>query len=530
MPTSSLGRVMTRLYALLLVLSTALLAACAGTEAPTGSEIRPTSASLSAQGGSHDDELARIAREELPGFAGVLLDSPDELTVLIAGEAGAHGAPADVASAMARIAPRGASRVRVRRVDWDFAQLKSHADKLMPMLDRTEVSWLDIDERRNRVVLAVNATPWVATIRAEARALGVPDAVLLIEVEARPEETSTGLQHRVRPVAGALSISAGGDCTLGIALQVDGADRFITASHCSSSKFWLDNSVMYQHAGPSPSNRLGKEWADPRPGFSGCHFDNYPDDCRYSDVSIYRLDAGVDFLKGRIYKTIWGAQDTSATLTIDTENPHFFVSQNWNQWTDAPVGTFVNKIGRRTGWTGGPVVQTCVHSGLLRCQWVADFYADSGDSGAPVFAQIPGAFPYVALHGFHWGRLKTNTKQRNWYSTMRGVERDFFQMELDVIFEVSPTPNPVTVTIFGPLEVRPNESCSFTASAVGGSGNFSISWLKDGIPIGTGFGVTTSSASSYNLEAIASDPGGGPGGSALQAITVSSTSAQCADQ
>lgn len=54
------------------------------------------------------------------------------------------------------------------------------------------------------------------------------------------------------------------------------------------------------------------------------------------------------------------------------------------------VGTWVEKVGVSTGWTGGPVEKTCSNlsggSGIIiLCQDFVDAMANNGDSGSPAF-------------------------------------------------------------------------------------------------------------------------------------------------
>jgi hypothetical protein len=66
----------------------------------------------------------------------------------------------------------------------------------------------------------------------------------------------------------------------------------------------------------------------------------------------------------------------------------------------------VNKVGRTTGWTYGPVVATCVDVSssvtefTIWCQHLVQAGTDGGDSGSPVFSWTRGS--NVNLLGVLW--------------------------------------------------------------------------------------------------------------------------------
>jgi len=75
----------------------------------------------------------------------------------------------------------------------------------------------------------------------------------------------------------------------------------------------------------------------------------------------------------------------------------------------------LEKVGRTTGWTWGHAGATCEIQYLnpvgcanrrkLLCQCYADYGANAGDSGAPVF-RWNTSLGTAVLVGTHWGRLK----------------------------------------------------------------------------------------------------------------------------
>jgi hypothetical protein len=81
---------------------------------------------------------------------------------------------------------------------------------------------------------------------------------------------------------------------------------------------------------------------------------------------------------------------------------------------EAPrLGDQLNKIGRTSGWTSGPVTRTCVDTNVtstnvtMLCQHMVAATSIPGDSGSPVFRALPG--DNVALAGILWGGPTDNS-------------------------------------------------------------------------------------------------------------------------
>jgi hypothetical protein len=75
--------------------------------------------------------------------------------------------------------------------------------------------------------------------------------------------------------------------------------------------------------------------------------------------------------------------------------------------THFATGTVLNKVGRTTGWSQGPVSQTCVNTNVQGsrihqlCQTLVTAAVAGGDSGSPVFRITSG--DNVTLVGILWG-------------------------------------------------------------------------------------------------------------------------------
>lgn len=90
-----------------------------------------------------------------------------------------------------------------------------------------------------------------------------------------------------------------------------------------------------------------------------------------------------------------------------------------------------------------------------------------------------------------------------------------------------PPPPPLTVSIFGPSMVPPNEFCSYNSSVSGGSGPFTYSWIRNASPAGSGSGVTIfSDVSGYTLKLNVSNSAGQFGTSSM-AVTNTAPAPPC---
>ena len=207
-------------------------------------------------------------------------------------------------------------------------------------------------------------------------------------------------------------------------MRRDGYNLFLTASHCSSKSWEDDNTVFYQ-AIPDyyDFSRVGVEYDDKQGSSCGFLSVNV---CRYADATLVRTDVGIGDELGRIARTRYAASsvapDTLGSLEIDPANPYFQIVGS----TSVAVGTTVQKIGARTGWTRGSVSATCVDTNAsrsyskLRCQVRTKTWVSKGDSGGPAFLLNPEGTVY--LLGVFWGRTKNGSD--HYYSPLSGVQRD----------------------------------------------------------------------------------------------------------
>jgi hypothetical protein len=123
--------------------------------------------------------------------------------------------------------------------------------------------------------------------------------------------------------------------------------------------------------------------------------------CRHSDASRALYSSSVASSRGDILKTT-GANNGSLTV-----GGMFTITSQDNTTKNFQIGRILNKVGRTTGWSQGPVSRTCVNTNVSGstvhqiCQTFVDAAVDGGDSGSPVFGITSG--DSVQLVGILWG-------------------------------------------------------------------------------------------------------------------------------
>ena len=342
----------------------------------------------------YDDALAAV---RVPGFAGVWVERGELLVLLTQPDAtSARRARSEVARVLNRPDVIGMP-IRPEAARWSFRQLKSWYDGLLPELLPELVS-ADIDERANvlRFAVADPATSPVSTLLARH---GVPAAAVVVE-RAEPQ-APTSLDDPHRPLAGGLRIDfTPATCTLGFPASSDGVKGFVTNSHCSLVQGMVDGTEYYQTRRITTNGVEGlvaRETADPPYGTART---------RASDAAFATLVDEADYTRGLI------ARPAVAGTIAWNGTDYYHITSKRN-----PIGgETVYKVGQTTGRTSAPVTTTCgmftqrlvdvagIQAGSkysFTCQGSANYGADFGDSGSPVFAITAGND--VALVGINWG-------------------------------------------------------------------------------------------------------------------------------
>lgn len=291
----------------------------------------------------------------------------------------------------------GSAALQVRRADYDWASLERWQNQASAeALAMQGTVWVDADEAKNRVTIAVQRGASAAQVRSAIGRLGLPAAAVVIE-EVEPIEQVATLRQRVRPVRGGLQINFPGFlCTLGFNANRSGQRSFITNSHCTNVQGGVENTPYWQPTQSTASAQIGTEVADPSYGRpSGCPSGRR---CRRSDAARVAHAGGIKRALGAIARTT-GANNGSVTISGS-----FSITAEGSP----AVGQTANKVGRTTGWSSGAITNTCVHVNVSGtnitqlCQSIVSANVGSGDSGSPVFRRT-GSGSNVTLLGILWG-------------------------------------------------------------------------------------------------------------------------------
>ncbi|HEY2855671.1 MAG TPA: hypothetical protein VGJ18_22725 [Gemmatimonadaceae bacterium] len=469
------------------------VAACSETRTPTQPRV-PVSAARTitalTPGVRPAEEHFHSLAREIPGFGGYFIDSTGGLVAYVT-DLTRGDALRTRLGAIRRAHRLGARNpsISIRKGDFDFPSLAHWRDlvstHILGVVPGVVMS--DADEAANRVTIGIDEKQ-SPRVRGEVLRLlgsiGVPvNAVRFIQSTAAsvnvaaPKARSASimlenqnLSDEPSPVVAGYKISVpGGFCTLGPIVTQNGHPAAMTASHCTAATYALDGSTISTVLG----TLIGQEQVDPSPN-CGSH-------CRNSDASLFYLTAGLANDFGRIARTTdisftWG---TSGSPNVDQTNPTRNVIQAASYW-DVTSGMTLYKTGWRTGTTGGYITATCSDQigadGFVRaCSIISTYYADEGDSGAPVFAFIPGRGPAeVELVGIHWGANPSNQTAASSY---------FYWATSEIGGTIESTlPASLYEYISGESDVNNSPSCrlTYTANVSGGAAPYTYSWNTDG--------------------------------------------------
>lgn len=357
-----------------------------------------------------DDELARLAREQIPGFAGYYLRDDGTPVLRLVDASQRAKAEAWLADGLARTrVGRNARPFRATAVlpaTYDFAQLRGWADALQPLLGRDDVYLIDVDEVENRVSLGVRDAAAIETVWREAARLGIPNAAVRATIQPRPEPRNPRLRQAV--LAGGIQIqSAVGLCTYGFNATrvVNGQPIFVTNSHCTPVYLGPDGGVVGQPS-LAAADIIGNEVAD----VAGP---------RFADAAYISWNGSRPRSQGGIVITnpiAFGGPGGGAQV-----GEYDIVSR----WAGAIVpGLILDKQGRTSYGTFGQVLASCVNIGPFICQDVSDVWSEPGDSGSPMFVWVGGTNNNdVHLYGILWGGPAGNFNI-TYSSRLPGIEAD----------------------------------------------------------------------------------------------------------
>lgn len=371
------------------------LAACQDGPGPVGPDGLDPAFSVAAQGADGPDRHA-LARA-IPGFGGLFFENGQPTVALV--DPAMRPQAERVLAAFLRDHGFSESQLRVRPAAFGYEDIDAwYAAFWAEAFAEGGVVLADLNETRNAIVIGVEDGSRTPGIRAVAARLGIPAAAVIVE-EVEPIVPLATLRDVASSITGGLQIHFGNYlCTLGFNALSGSEESFITNSHCTNVQGGTEGTQYYQPLSSLDPTVVGLEVDDP---------DYFRDGvcprgarCRYSDAARIRQQSSRSFSRGVIAKTT-GVNNGSLVI-----NGSFTITGEAG--SGCPVeGSTINKVGRTTGWTAGPIVNSCVNVGVsgsnivqLR-QVIVQAGVGSGDSGSPAFRVTSGS--NVTLHGILWG-------------------------------------------------------------------------------------------------------------------------------
>jgi hypothetical protein len=398
----------------------------------------------------YENPISLGVAKEVPSFGGLYFDDDGQLVVAltdlsrladaegqIRARLGYHGtARGDV--------DRATVRLIAREVEYPFLDLARYRQVLRGhVFAIPDVVSLGVKQSTNRVTIGVANAAAEARVKLLLSTLGIPEAVVTFSLVPRVQLSSTSLSHtldgRMGNIQGGWQIDPWNTCTLGFAARRtgDGSPVFVTNSHCTYET-GNDGGPVYQSI-----DHIGNEILDP-PAFSCLEYFGAP--CRHSDAALFSALVPMDL--GMIARTTdsTNCDECHATLIINDANPTLLITGESGHIIE---NEYLHKIGQTTGWTYGPVEDTCTdfygnNDLWILCSDRVDYSSDGGDSGAPVF--FKKADGTVVLKGIHFAETAgwTDTYNDAMMSNIGQIERDLGPLTVFV-----PTParmelNPAT--------------------------------------------------------------------------------------
>lgn len=293
-------------------------------------------------------------------------------------------------------APSGAALSRGASAD-RLADLFAKASPAVMALGGTVFA--DNDERIGKMVFGVENANAIPGVQRALAAIGASADEYVVQVTAPVRHMAT-LRDRFRPTQAGIQIHFGNYvCTMGFNVDHAGGRSFITNSHCTNTQGGTEGTTYAQPTRTVDPTVIATEVDDPVYVKGGtCPRGKK---CRKSDSSRALYSSSVASNRGDILKTD-GVNTGSLTV-----GGLFTVTSQDNTTKNFAIGTVLNKVGRTTGWSQGPVSRTCVNTNVSGstihqlCQTFVTAAVDGGDSGSPTFKIVSG--DQVQLVGILWG-------------------------------------------------------------------------------------------------------------------------------
>ena len=325
----------------------------------------------------------------------------------------AEGANLDAAANLAREVWIKTSGKDGKLPNFEFVQavatpeeLKEARLKLRDVLTIKGVVYLDLDESCGCIVIGAVSKEVNSSIASFIKEFGIDSSWVTI-VQTPEYRLTADLTDKFRPTMGGQQIrTVGNSCTLGLpvyswAMHNEG---ILTASHCTQGPQGQNWGTDF-FQGPSSADFIASESIDLE-SFDNTNHPECPTRrfCRFSDVVYAHYGVANAGIRGRISRptNMCNSASFPCFLTLDRPTDDIRIAY-------ATAGMFagqeVDKIGMRSGWTRGPITNTCVDVNVVEvdasgtvnqtditmlCQSLVATIAQPGDSGAPVFEYYTG--------------------------------------------------------------------------------------------------------------------------------------------
>ena len=325
-------------------------------------------------------------------------------------------------------------------------------EALRDVLTIHDTVYLDADESCGCVTVAISSELARPLVENFIKLAGVPAHAVRVQLT-NPLSPWQNLKGNFRPMVGGIQIrndgnffsflglGIGGTCTMTIVGTRFGIAGIITASHCTRVQGGVEATSFFQSGGGLfGGDYVAHESADPAwtPGIPGCPTGSL---CRGSDsafavVDIGNQNAALDAIARPDILCLAPAAPASST-PCSLNLPSLTSMLTVTGVAGPPMmGTVVTKVGRSTGWTGGPVTATCITPAgtfVALCTTTATVGGTFGDSGAPVFTIPTGAgatATTATLVGLTWGGTSTPASSSMAFSPIGAIVSDLSPLAL----------------------------------------------------------------------------------------------------
>lgn len=509
-------------HTLMVAVTLTAISACSEvTKMAEPTPLSPSTPRLLHAGGppKHVQEEERLLADlatQAPSAAGLYIASDGGIHVLVVRPTDDGAARAAVASLLSKRQDKSdrldTRPVTIERAQFTFAELSEWRDLESDsvLTDLPGIVTLDLDERRNRVVIGIAHDAPASTraaIQKRTARLGIDaGAVVIVDVPAMKLQSASLTPHALSATPGGsltayfdslvggvkIDLPDKGDssCTSGLVVDHNGVPKLVLPTHCTTIWGQRDDSRVSQ-------GQVARGVESDDPGWYWCGINH----CRDGDAALFSLNAGVHYKRGRIARPASRSNTGYGTLNLDSSNPYFEVSAI--DVDNTIVGQEVQKVGITTGWTYGNVTSTCVDHyrgsyfpfDVTRCAYAANYISNEGDSGGPVFKWSSTSGNSALLMGTNFGQVGADavfSKFSRIKSEMGGT------MVVAYVDE-----RPLGAAISGPNYLPVQTAGQWMANQYGGTPPYTFAWTVDGQTITNtsilNFTFQTTGARSINL-------------------------------